>query len=309
MYERMRGSRRRWDDLLEATHNEQQQLLNCSCEISTDDHPALSGWRGHHVSPWSAHVTGIGLGSGASGWEVELHKTSHGCQTRAKSCKSDNSRTTFGTKDHTRTTNDHCRTTFGTKDHSRATFGTKNPRTTIGTKTVHSSGKTKTNTSTNYQTSHSKQTHLPLQTTTTQAKHTATTSNQTVPKQTTSTSNIYKDVPDIPFDVKQIHNSTTLYRDVHTSRAHIQHYIMLYTYPQLEQRLALSLPPPADVSLCSVCSAAGVCGVCEGVEGGGGERVRPSIIEVLIEESVLSSPQLSQPQSMYQVQCVLCSLY
>ena len=85
-----------------------------------------------------------------------------------------------------------------------------------------------------------------------------------------------QDIPDISFSLTEL-ESNDRYRGLDTSSAHMEHYLSSYTYPNLEQLVAKSLPDRAAV-LCPCCVAE-MSRLYGGKGGGrGGRQVKPSVI-------------------------------
>ena len=110
------------------------------------------------------------------------------------------------------------------------------------------------------------------------------TNSKNVSKPTRNKPSLYKDMPDIPFIMEDLH-SHPRYRGLNDSLAHLEHYLSSYTYPQMEERLAGSLSQEMYPD------CVGYLGEDGGWRRGRGRevKVRPSsIVQVLMEDSVSS---------------------
>ena len=259
----MRGSRRSLDLV-----DETELIYNCTCETygNTDGWVPL-GWTGRPVNPWSAHV----IAATSSDNNMVLAGANSGTVisgTNASSCKSSRSGPKCYKSDHSRTT--ACNSGVN--------------------KTTARCNKRMQSRTTGCQTRHSKPNQW-LQTNTTNTSRAKTdyrtTTNCKVASKPTRKPSLYRDVPAIPFNMGEIH-SNPHYVGLKDSLAHLEHYLFSYTYPQLEQRLADSLAQ----EVCPDCGGGWGEDGCGGERRGGRgaeEKMRPSIIQVLVGDSVLKS--------------------
>ena len=257
--QRMRGCRRSWD--LADDGSEQLLTHHCTCATGgTTEDLDFTGWISRPVTtPWSAHVTATSSGDTA----LLAHHKPSSCRQNHSGTKLDHARTTSSIQNHPRTTDYNCTTTVTTMCKRKPSKPT---------------------------TYHSKQ-NRSLQTAKKTSLKLSTSCRQSVPKPTHS---IHRDLPDIPFNMGQLH-SNPRYGE---SLVHTELYLSCYTYPQLEHRLGESLSP----EVCLACGGASDwASTGEGIGGRrrrrreGEAKVRPSVIQVLVEEPVLRSSHHSHP--------------
>ena len=220
---------------------------HCMCESGSSVEGSLPlGWTGRPVDPWSAHVITTSCENADF---AALSGVSSGANS--SSWRLGHS----GTKFYKSDTTARCK-----RSQSR----------TKGFPTSHS----KPNQS--LQTMNKTRPEINLKT---------ATNYKSVSKPTRNKPSLYKDVPDIPFIMEDLHSHPRYGGLNDISLAHLEHYLSSYTYPQMEDRLAGSL----SQEMCPDC--VGYLG-----EDGGGRRgrgweakVRPSsIVQVLMEDSMSS---------------------
>ena len=138
------------------------------------------------------------------------------------------------------------------------------------------------------------QTLGPLQSSTKTGRETNSTTNchKSISKPTRSKPTLHRDMPDIPFNMEDLHS----YGGLSNHSVHLEHYLSSYTYPQMEERLADSLSQEVCPACCDACGWVEDRGVWRRGRGGGEGQVRPSVVQVLMEDSALLKSSHSAPQ-------------